>query len=232
MNFLQLAQRLSVECGVSGTGPSSVLNQTGMSGKLVNWIQTAWLDIQGLRDNWGWMREPFSFTTTAGVGDYAPDTTTNGVTGQLLTDLRFWHRDTFRCQKVALGIQDEQWLVEWNYMQFRNTYRFNLQTNGRPVVFAVKPNGKAIMLGQVPDDVYVITGEYQIKPVPLSSNDDIPAMPNDALHMVIVYKAMQYYGMFEAAPEVIQRGQAEYTRLLGQLEREQIADITLGNPLA
>ncbi len=232
MNFLQLAQRLSVECGVSGTGPTSTVNQTGMNAKLVNWIQSAWLEIQGVHDNWGWMREPFAFNTVAGTGDYLPADTTNTLTGDLLTDLRYWHKETFRCQKVSIGVQDEQWLVEWDYQVFRNTYRFNLQTNGRPVVFAVKPNGKAIMLGQIPDDVYSVTGEYQYKPREMSGNTAEPEMPNDALHMLIVYKAMQFYGMFEAAPEVLGRGNTEYSRLISQLEREQLPEISLGNPLA
>lgn len=232
MNFLQLAQRLSVECGISGTGPSSTINQTGMSGKLVNWIQSAWLEIQGLHDNWGWMREPFAFNTVAGTGDYAPASTVNTLTGNVLSDLRFWHKDTFRCQRVSIGVQDEQWLVEWDYQVFRNTYRFNVQVNNRPVVFAIKPNGKAVMLGSIPDDVYSVTGEYQYKPRSLVGDAAEPEMPNDALHMLIVYKAMQSYGMFEAAPEVIQRGQAEYSRLLNQLEREQLPEVILGNPLA
>lgn len=232
MNFLQLAQRLSVECGISGNGPTSVTNQTGMNAKLVNWIQAAWLEIQGVHDQWAWMREPFAFNTVANTGDYLPATTTNTVTGNVLTDLRFWHKDTFRCQKVSIGVQDEQWLVEWEYQVFRNTYRFNVQTPGRPVVFAVKPNGKAIMLGSVPDDVYQISGEYQYLPREMASNTASPEMPNSALHMIIVYKAMQFYGFYEAAAEVLQRGQAEYTRLMTQLEREQLPEIYLGNPLA
>lgn len=232
MNFLQLAQRLSVECGISGTGPTSVLNQTGMNAKLVNWIQSAWLEIQGVHDQWAWMREPFAFETVAGTGDYLPATTVNTLTGDVLSDLRFWHKDTLRCQRVSIGVQDEQWLVEWDYQVFRNTYRFNLQVNGRPVVFAIKPNGKAVMLGQIPDDVYSVTGEYQYLPREMVGNTAVPEMPNDALHMAIVYKAMQFYGMFEAAPEVLGRGNTEYTRLMNQLEREQLPEVILGNPLA
>lgn len=231
MNFLQLAQRLSVECGVSGTGPSSVLGQTGMSLKLVNWINSAYIEIQGMHDNWGWMREQFTFNTVAGTGDYLPATTTNTTTGNLMTDLRYWWKDTFRCQRASIGVQDMQWLVEWEYQVFRNTYRFNLQVEGRPVVFAEKPNGKAIMLGQIPNDVYIISGEYQKLPTGLVNNTDEPEIPAH-LHLVIVYKAMQFYGLYEAAPEVLARGNTEFSRLMNQLEREQLPAVYLGNPLA
>lgn len=231
MNYLQLAQRLRQECAVAGTGPTSVLNQTGMAGLLVSWIDAAWVEIQGLHNNWNWMREPFAFDTAASVGDYLPAQTTNTLTGDLMTDLRYWHKETFRAHKKSIGVQDEQWLVEWEYQIFRNTYRFNLQVAGRPVVFAEKPNGKAVMLGALPDDIYSITGEYQVKATNLAADADVPDMP-EAYHLLIVYKAMQSYGFYEAAPEVLSRGQIEYQKLLTQLEREQLPDVYLGNPLA
>lgn len=231
MNLLQLCQRLSTECGVTNTPMATTVGVTGTNAKLVNWIKSAWVEIQGVHDSWAWMREPFAFTTVANTGDYDPTTVTNTVTGQLMTDLRFWCKDTFRCQKVSIGVQDEQWLVEWEYQVFRNTYRFNVQVAGRPVVFAVRPNAKAILLGQIPDDVYQISGEYQVLPSDLSLDTDVPELP-EHLHMVIVYKAMQSYGLYESAPEVLMRGEAEYSRLMNQLEREQLPEVYLGNPLA
>jgi hypothetical protein len=231
MNYLQIVQRLAVECGVAGGGPSTVVGQTGMYAKLVNWAGDAWGEIQGMHDNWGWMRQPFAFNTAAASGDYPPATTTNTVTGQLLTDLRYWWPDTFRCQRVSIGVQDEQWLVEWEYQVFRNTYRFNEQVPGRPVVFAIKQNGKAIMLGQTPDGVYQVSGEYQQLPTLLSGDTDTPGMPSH-LHMAIVYKGMQSYGLYESAPEVLTRGNTEFSRLMNQLEREQLPPLYLGNPLA
>lgn len=231
MNYLQLVQRLRQECGISGTGPSAVTGQTGMSALLVSWIDAAWVEIQGLHNNWNWMRQPFAFETAANVGDYLPATTTNTLTNELMTDLRFWHKETFRAQRTSIGIQDEQWLVEWEYQVFRDTYRFNLQVPGRPVVFAEKPNGKAIMLGSIPDQVYSITGEYQVRASNLVDADDVPDMP-DEYHLMIVYKAMQSYALYEAAPEVLNRGQVEYQKLLTQIEREQIPDVYLGRPLA
>ena len=50
--------------------------------------------------------------------------------------------------------------------------------------------------------------------------------------MIIVYKAMQYYALFESAPEVLSRGQQQYSALMAQLEREWLEIVHLGNPLA
>jgi hypothetical protein len=226
MNFLQLAQSLRQECGVSGSGPSSTVSQTGEAKRLVDWINAAWLEIQGLHDTWHFMRDTFSFQTVAGTGDYTP-------TAAGLSDHRYWFKDTLRTYKTALGLADEQWLIEWEYQVFRNTYRFGLQTTqqGRPVVFAEKPMDKALMLGSVPDDVYTVVGEYQKKPTQLSGDTDTPEMP-EHLHQVIVYKAMEYYGLFESAPEVLSRARTGYSALKGQLEREQLPAVYLGNPLA
>jgi hypothetical protein len=233
MNFLQLTQRLRQECGVAGTGPVTVVGQVGQAKKLVDWINTAWLEIQGKFDTWGFMRLPFTFETVASVGDYDPASTTNTITSSLLTDLRYWHKDTFRCQKKSIGVQDEQWLVEWEYQVFRNTYRFNVQVAGRPVVFAIKPNGKAVMLGQKPDDVYEVMGEYQTIPTSMSLDADVPDMgTSQHLDMLIVYKAMEYYGLFESAPEVLARAEKAGSALMSQLEREQLEQVYLGNPLA
>lgn len=216
---------------MAGTGPTTVVGQVGQAKRLVDWTASAWLEIQGLHNTWNWMRKPFSWVTVAGTGDYLPSAVTNTLTGDPMTDLRYWYKDTFRAQKQSIGIQDEQWLVEWEYLVFRNTYRFNMQVQGRPVVFAENPQGKAIMLGQIPDDVYIITGEYQKRPTSIDVDEDIPDIP-DEYHMLIVYKSLQSYGLFESAGEVIARAQSQYQALLTQLEREQLQEVYLGNPLA
>ena len=226
MNFLQLAQRLRQEAGAAGTGPTAVTSQIGEAARFVDWINTAWLEIQGLHDTWGFMREPFEFTTTAGTGQTTPDEAG-------LTDFRYWHRDTLRCWRTELGISDEQWLVEWEYQVFRDTYRFNQNRNlvGRPLVFAVQPNSKALMYGPLMDVGYTVVGEYQRVPTPLVAATDEPDLQSHQ-HMIIVYKALEYYGLYESAGEVITRAQKQYAALLSQLEREQLQAIYLGNPLA
>jgi hypothetical protein len=229
MNYLQLAQRLRQECGIAGSGPLTVVGQNNEAKRLVDWTNEAWLEIQGLHDNWNFMRQQFSFETAPNVGDYTVDGGP-GV-GAGLTDFRYWHRDTLRCYKTADGIADEQWLVEWEYQTFRNTYRYAEQTNGRPVVFAVKPQGSELMFGSIPDDFYTIDGEYQSTPQPLVADTDVPNIPVH-LHIIIVYKAMEFYGLFESAGEVLARAQRGYRQYLTMLEREKLPTPYLGDPLA
>jgi len=90
MTFLDLVDRLRLEAGASGSGPSTVLNQNGEYERLVLWINTAWNDIQADEQDWQWMRKTVTFTTQNGVPTYSPS-----LIG--LTDFGMWARDTFRC---------------------------------------------------------------------------------------------------------------------------------------
>jgi len=48
----------------------------------------------------------------------------------------------------------------------------------------------------------------------------------DRFHMAIVYLAMQYYAMWESAPEVMVRGKSMFGRMIVQLENDQLQLVT------
>lgn len=222
--FLQLCQLTREKCGISGSGPSSVTGQSGELLRIVNWVQEAWLDLQRKRKMWWWMRADFAFVTTAGQQDYIPS-----VAG--INDLSAWHMDTLRAYRTADGVGDEQFLVEWEYQTLRNTYQYGDQVNGRPVVAAVRPRDRALLLGSIPDAAYTVRGEYQRAARPFNSGLDVPSIPEE-YHMIIVYGAMMKYAFYENAPEVLADGRMNYNMLLDQLMENQTDDITLGEPLA
>ena len=103
-------------------------------------------------------------------------------------------------------------------------------TYTRPVVVSVTPE-KDLAFGAIPDQDYVIDGEYYTQPVTLVLDTDVPAIPA-RFHMMIVYRAMMYYSGYEAAPEVLARGEFEYRRLYSRMEIEQLPTIVSGPPLA
>jgi hypothetical protein len=229
MNYLQLVQQLRQECGISGNPPLTVLGQVGETKRLVDWINAAWLEIQGMQDSWGFMRKTFNFNIVPNVGDYTVDGG-YGVGANIL-DLRYWYRDTFRIYDTSIGTNDEQFLVEWEYLVFRNTYRFQSQVPSRPVVFSINPREKELLFGPVPDKEYTVVGEYQKVPTPLTDDSSVPDLPAH-LHMIIVYKAMEYYALFESASEVLFRSERMFKSLLNQLSREELPIVTLGESLA
>jgi hypothetical protein len=99
------------------------------------------------------------------------------------------------------------------------------------MVFAIYPNGKDVMFGPLPDDDYTVVGEYQRLPRPLVLETDEPDIP-EHLQYAIIYKALEYYGFYESAGEVVQRAQKQFVAIKAQLEREMLPVIYHGNPLA
>ena len=68
MNFLELVKRVHLEAGLAGDGASSVLNQVGMDGNVVNWVQAAYQDILLMRD-WDFMWKRASLTIPSGTSN-------------------------------------------------------------------------------------------------------------------------------------------------------------------
>lgn len=225
MNLLQLVNQARVECGVSGPALTTAQSQTGESGRMVSWVQQAWIDLQTSKEDWLFLRSPFTFNTVASQFQY---TAANAG----LTDFGNWKRDSFRCSSVGQSYRDEQLMNYMDWTTFRNLYRYaNMRnTTARPVVVSITPE-KDLAFGSTPDIAYVIDGEYYTQPVSLTADADTPGIP-DRFQMAIVYRAMMYYAGYEAAPEVLSRGDFEYRRLYSRMEIDQLPTLVSGPPLA
>ena len=89
MNFLGIVTRLVQESGASGAGPTTTVNQVGEYGRMVNWVQDAWLDIQSEHQDWEFLRTTCSFPTVSGSPFYTPAQAN-------ATNFGMWDLDTFR----------------------------------------------------------------------------------------------------------------------------------------
>ena len=225
MNLLELVNRTRSECGISGPALTSVQNLTGEAARVRDWVKTAWIDLQASKEDWNFMRNGAVFTLTADKQFYTP--TEAGV-----DDFGNWKRDSFRCSTNGNNYLDEQLLNYMEYTTFRNLYMYANMRNtfARPVVVTIDPQ-KNLGFGSIPDQPYVIVGEYYSKPYELEADTDEPDMP-ERYQMAIVYRAMQYYAGYEAAPEVLTRGQYEFNRLMKRLEIDQLPTLISGAPLA
>lgn len=223
--FLQMAQALRQEAGISGTGPVTVTGQTGEMKRVCDWIARAWIDIQEEMTDWDWMRKTVTFNTIANQGSYAPST------DMALSDFGAWRKGSFRLYLTAAGVQNEFRLTQWDYNSFRDHYLLGARKAiyARPVNYAEAPD-RSIVLGLAPDDVYTVTGEYYKTPVTLAADADTPDMPA-RFHNAIVYRALMAYGAYESAPEVYQYGEKEYRRLLNKLRMDQGPQIGLSGSM-
>lgn len=236
MNFLQICQRTASECGVAGVSPSSVVSQSGDNLRIVNWCATAWDEIQGWHFNWRWMRSRFTFDTTASDDTYEYGDATDVLTAAAIDRFaRWWVLDeegyyNIFCYLTSAGVGTQSRLPFIAWSSFRQTYKLGSQNNGYPAWVTVDPQNN-LVFGPVPDDTYTISGEYQRGRQVLSVDADEPDMPSQ-YHMLIVYMAMQKFGAFRAAPEVMNRGIYEGSRLRRQLEIDQLPQLVMAGPLA
>jgi hypothetical protein len=182
--------------------------------------------VQTSKEDWLFLRQPFTFNTVTQQFQY------NAVTDCALTNFGNWKRDSFRASSVGNSYRDEQLLNYMDWSTYRNLYRYaNMRnTYARPVVVSITPD-KDLAFGSTPDQAYVIDGEYYTQPLSLTADSDSPDIPA-RFHMVIVYRAMMYYAGYEAAPEVLARGDYEYRRLYSRMEIDQLPTIVSGPPLA
>jgi hypothetical protein len=191
-------------------------------------VNSAWMDIQEVHDDWFFLRNNFSFPTVSQQQSYTPTQALIPV----IPGLGNWKRDSFRLYSPSIGFSNEMVMPFIDYETFRNQFIYGSMrtTYTRPTVFSIDP-AKNLVMGAVPDGVYTVVGEYYSAPSELLLDADIPILPT-RYHMLIVYRAMIHYGLYEAASEVVNRGTSEFEKMMARLMSDQLPDITFGQPLA
>jgi hypothetical protein len=222
MTFLELCRALRREAGVAGSGPLTVVGQTGELARLVDWIKDAYVDVMDLRNDWDFLRNDFSLALTTSVQTYAKTTVSN---------LANWKVDSLRCYQDSIA--DERWMVYRPWTEFRDLRLYStIRTQtGRPQEFTIKPD-KSLMVWPIPDNVgsYTVTGEYYRTAPELVNDSDEPAF--DRFQMVIVWNALMRYAAWVESPTAYARAQKEYNRLIMKLQKDETQEITLGGALA
>lgn len=219
--FLTGVQALARECGV-GSEPSSVLNQTGEAKRLVEWYRDSWTELQ-TDLNWRWMRREFTLNTVADDDKYAYSDCTDVDTAAAISRFRTWNFEDpwdpprIYLQSAGVGTENHlQWLP-WN--EFRYLYKTGSAPSGFPAFVTIDPQDN-IRLGPAPNGVYVVSGEYWRGPQTLTAASDEPEMPAH-YHNLILYMAMERYGYYEAAEEVLARARERGRKLRIRLAQEQ-----------
>lgn len=230
MTFLELCQMAARESGtVAGTVPTGVTSQSGRLEKVVNWVNDAWREIQTSRNRWLWMRGEFGSpdaVTIAGTNRYTPASWN-------LTRLAEWiiDQDTVTIYKQSEGVSDESQLVFMPWQDYRRQYERGTQVQNRPLHFSISPANE-FCVGPVPDDVYVIRGEFQKTPQDLTANGDIPELPA-RFHAVIAWHAVLLLNEHDEAQLPIATASRHQRQLMDDLRRDQLPKMHIGSgPLA
>lgn len=238
--FLKICQNVARECGVAGGAdvspkPTAVTGQTGELNRIVNWVADAYTEIQGSR-NWRWLRKDFTVNTVDGTDTYAFTDCTDVDDAAIISRFKTWRLDDRgnppKLFLTSAGIGGQVFLSYTMWDNFEYLYKTgSLQTQtSQPVHITVNPKDE-IQLGITPNDIYTLTGSYHKSAQILAVDGDIPEMPT-AYHDLIKYQAMEYYGLFESAPEILARATKGIRRLTNQLNRNQGQTFRTSGPLA
>ncbi len=207
-SFLTLAQELARECRIPGTGPSTVISQTGELEKVVRYIKNADLDIKRRWADWGFLWNEFSTTTVVG---------SNSLTSEP-SDVDTYNVNTF----VLNASTDNYTALEYvDYSVFREKL-LGSQTNDTPTLFTVKPD-RSLAVWPPADAAHTLTGEYWKTGVTLAADDDTSEIPTQHDRLIVV-RAKLYYAEAEDAPEIMASAVSEHEDLMRTFESRWLRD--------
>jgi len=237
--YLQICQDVARECGIAGGAdaspkPTAVTGQVGELNRVVNWVADAYAEIQGARD-WRWLRKKFTLVTTSGTDNYAFTACTDVETAVAISRFDSWKLNDYRnppkIYLTSVGTGGEVFMTYANWDDFELVYKTgSLQSQTSfPYTVTVDPKDE-IRLAITPNASYTLTGTYHRSAQILAANGDTPEMPAQ-YHDLIKYQAMEWYGIFESAPEIVSRAQKGMKRIMYQLMKNQAPVFRITGPM-
>ena len=211
MNYLALCDKLLKETGLSDQGVSSVIGQSGLNKKAVDWINRAWTEIQNLND-WDFLWNTSYFSTVIGQQNYDP------VDNLALSPaLHKWINSSVRItQSSGTGYLTYVPWATW----VRTTF-----SSGKPTSFTIRPDN-LISFNTLPDEIYTIYFDYYRTPQQLSTNTD-ELLLAEQFHDAVLYKAILYVAAEQDAPELYQDAQSQLNIRLSAMGTSVLPTITL-----
>ena len=204
MNRLELVRRLVAESGTTGLAIGTTRDQQGDALNFVNWVDDAWLEIQGL-NNWPSLWEDAQVTVSAGAS------TVVGTLGH-----KRYVKDSMR---LATG--GRLTYVPWD--EFRVSYP-TVDAGGSITEWSIRPDRSIAINSVVTADTVLLVERYRM-PGRFTADNDEPLLFSEH-HMMIVWRALMLYAGFDADGVQYKRGAAE----LAQLKRLAAGDLPAMQP--
>lgn len=198
MTRLDLVRRVFVECGLSGDGPDTTLNQSGEALQVVQYVDDAWRQVQQMR-RWRWMWELASITVLSGDSYVADSIPAN----QYIHDTAF------------IGMVDIAY-VPWD--QWRIAYP-TITATGSPSEWTIRPDNAFTVNTLVSSDTTILVERY-INPTTMDADDDTPSGLPVQHHMVIVWEAVRMYAGYDEANKLYQHATSMRAQHLTGMRRE------------
>ena len=198
MTRLDLVQRVYLEAGLAGAGPTSTIDQVGEAAQIVGYVDEAWLNIQQVR-KWRWMWELVDITIESGE---------SSATDSVPADR--YLKDTAYIDMVDLAY------VHWD--EWRRAYP-EITSTGQPSEWTIRPDNAFLVNSTVPSDTTISVERYT-NPTVMTADDDEPVGLKGEHHMIIVWQAVMLYAGFDEADKLYKHAAMQYSKKLAVLKRE------------
>lgn len=231
MTFLEIAQAVARESGTVGTGvkPLSVSGQTGPLLDIVEWVKSAWRDIQNKHSDWRFLEGEYTGSLSAGTREYsAADFGLTRHAAWIASEK--WQAAPVTAYRASQGVSDQQAIFFRRYDDFRAFDLMGTPRSGRPSIFTITPSN-TLMFGPIPDEAYTVVGTYKKAAQTLFADADMPDCP-ERFHEVIVDKALMFLHMKEEAAFQYQVSERRYRERMDALEDDQLPPVYLAGALA
>ena len=204
MTFLELCVIARQECSIQGDGPSSVVSQTGLLKKVVDWVAAADMDVQRKHIDWNFLRATHPY-----------DIILNTTTITKPTDHGAWDND---CICIDHGTYDGRKLIWMPYQEYRQIV--SLKSTQQPYLFTVLPSG-VLTLAYPSDGAYTFSGDYWKAPQKMTANTSEPLIPAAYQRIIIERAKMWFFEDIESERQFLS-ARDSYDRLMQELEDQEL----------
>lgn len=214
MNFLEICKKVRQKVGVTGTGPTTVVAQTGALLRIVDCVIEAWREIQTMQTEWKFMNKGGTLSLAATTQSYSLATivAANPTYGRLV--------------KGTIKYADGNRIRLMDYADWEND-NIDLGTQTGQPAKLTEDADRALLFYPIPDAVYPIRFRFTRAAQVLAADADIPICPED-FHMAIVYRAVLLYANDDEASELYRTHHPEYLTWMTKLESDQLPSIGWG----
>lgn len=212
MSRLELVQRVFLEAGLAGSGPTSTIDQVGEAAQIVGYVDEAWLTIQQMR-KWRWMWELVTLTLEADA---------QTIEGEGVPADRYL-TDTAYIDTAPLSY------IEWDVWRMTHP---SITNTGTPCDWTVRPDN-TLQFSSIASADTIITVERFANPTVMTADEDEPVGLKGEHHMLIVWQAVMLYAGFDEASNLYAHAKAQRKlKLMAVTQAEGALNMRMGGPLA
>lgn len=205
--FLQIAQDLVSEPGISGDGPFSVEGQVGLMKNVCKWIVESDVLIQLEMENWNFMWQEWELTFVDGQRIYSPPDI-----------LGLWDRSSF-C--LNYGTANYTPIEYVDYLKYRDKIASGAQEFDEPTVITTLPNHKLAVFPIPAENGTKLKADFWAKPVKMVNDADVSRIP-EHFHRIILVRAKMMYAAKMSNQGLKDDAYVEYMGLMQRLKSAEL----------